>query len=221
VETERPRKRRYGEVLRGLQRVRGRAGMSQQELAEKAGVERATISNLENRKRAAQPPTISKLAEALGVDEEDLISAPKDDLTLFPTDPEGRSVVYLNALRKLLDRFDRRLEDAIENGEVDMVLAELVAHFERDLWERVVPEIRLMHGIGGMPKEEADAHEKLYATLLGFGAAVHEAYDAAVRNIRGPRSNVVGRDRLQAAMEERKRAQTEGKERIEEAARSA
>lgn len=47
---------------------RRRAGLSQAELAERSGVQRAAISKFETMKREAQPSTARALAEALGVE---------------------------------------------------------------------------------------------------------------------------------------------------------
>ena len=55
--------------LRGL---RDRASLSQEELAERAGVSRATIAALELGKRKPHPKTRRKLAEALGVEPHEL-----------------------------------------------------------------------------------------------------------------------------------------------------
>ncbi len=51
-----------------LRELRDRASLSQGELAERAGVSRATITDLERGKRKPQPKTRRKLAEALGVE---------------------------------------------------------------------------------------------------------------------------------------------------------
>jgi len=50
-----------------LRELRDRASLSQEELAERADVSRATIADLERGKRTAQPKTRRKLAKALGV----------------------------------------------------------------------------------------------------------------------------------------------------------
>lgn len=55
-----------------LRELRDRASLSQEELAEKSGVSRATIAELEAGKRAAQPKTRRKIAEALGVEPREL-----------------------------------------------------------------------------------------------------------------------------------------------------
>ena len=54
-------------LLPGLKRRRILAGLSQQELAERAGMHRASVSALENAKHPARPRTLKKLADALGV----------------------------------------------------------------------------------------------------------------------------------------------------------
>ena len=51
-----------------LREVRERATLTQEELARRSGVGRATIAGLETGRRRAQPKTAHKLAEALGVE---------------------------------------------------------------------------------------------------------------------------------------------------------
>jgi transcriptional regulator with XRE-family HTH domain len=51
-----------------LRELRDHASLSQEELAERAGVSRATIADLERGKRSPQPKTRRKLAAALGVE---------------------------------------------------------------------------------------------------------------------------------------------------------
>ena len=57
--------------LRDLRRSRG---LSQKELGELAGVASGTVYRLENGLRGAYPGTVRKLAGALGVTPEDLLS---------------------------------------------------------------------------------------------------------------------------------------------------
>ena len=59
--------------LNGLKRVRQIKGYSLMELAEKSGVDDSMISKLENLRRGAQPRTLRKLAEALGVEPDELV----------------------------------------------------------------------------------------------------------------------------------------------------
>jgi transcriptional regulator with XRE-family HTH domain len=58
-----------------LKRTRILAGMSQRQLAERAGVSSGTVATLEKRGRndGFHPQTLTKLAEALGVSPTDII----------------------------------------------------------------------------------------------------------------------------------------------------
>jgi transcriptional regulator with XRE-family HTH domain len=55
-----------------LRELRDRAALSQEDLAEKSGVSRGTIADLEAGKRPARPSTRRKLAKALGVQPDEL-----------------------------------------------------------------------------------------------------------------------------------------------------
>jgi transcriptional regulator with XRE-family HTH domain len=59
-------------LLQGLRRVRERLGVSVRELSAKSGVSVDSISDFEELRRMASPRTARRLAEALGVREEDL-----------------------------------------------------------------------------------------------------------------------------------------------------
>ncbi len=56
-----------------MKQLRRARAMSQEDLEKKSGVARATISALETGKREAQPRTIRRLAEALGVEPHELM----------------------------------------------------------------------------------------------------------------------------------------------------
>jgi transcriptional regulator with XRE-family HTH domain len=68
--------------LPGLKRQRILAGLTQQELAERACMSRRSIAALENTKHPARPRTLKKLANALGVCTQDLVGP--DDATYKP-----------------------------------------------------------------------------------------------------------------------------------------
>lgn len=59
--------------LARLKLVRERKALTQQQLAEKAGVNRVTITRLEHGNDQPFPTTVRKLADALGVEPEDLM----------------------------------------------------------------------------------------------------------------------------------------------------
>ena len=61
-----------------LRSLRERAALSQEDLAEKSGVSRATIADLEAGKRPARPSTRRKLADALGVEPKALMKGEVD-----------------------------------------------------------------------------------------------------------------------------------------------
>ena len=59
-------------LLQSLKRIREGRRMTLQQLSAKSGVSADSISNFEELRRMASPRTAHKLAEALGVREEDL-----------------------------------------------------------------------------------------------------------------------------------------------------
>ena len=63
-----------GTPLPGLAAHRRRKALTQRQLSELAGVAHTTVQQIESAKRGGYPRTIRRLAAALGVDPEDLIS---------------------------------------------------------------------------------------------------------------------------------------------------
>jgi DNA-binding XRE family transcriptional regulator len=61
--------------LPGLKRARHLAALSQEELGKRAGVQRFTVTRLENGGEAL-PSTVRKLADALECEPRDLLEAP-------------------------------------------------------------------------------------------------------------------------------------------------
>lgn len=59
--------------MTGLRRARERASLTQEELAKRSGVGRATIAGLETGSRRARTGTVEKLAGAIGVNSIDLV----------------------------------------------------------------------------------------------------------------------------------------------------
>lgn len=57
-------------------RARAKAGMTQAELASRAGIDEATIAALEQGQYKPESQELSQLAEALGVDELELLRRP-------------------------------------------------------------------------------------------------------------------------------------------------
>jgi transcriptional regulator with XRE-family HTH domain len=59
-------------LLPGLKKHRILVGLTQEELAQRVGMHRVSIVELENLKRPARPRTLKRLAEALDVDTREL-----------------------------------------------------------------------------------------------------------------------------------------------------
>ncbi len=66
------RARRIILVMERLKKVRLKENMTQQELAAATGLTQGTLSRLENGRRRPRPKTLRRLAEALGVEPEEL-----------------------------------------------------------------------------------------------------------------------------------------------------
>src|SRR4051794_41981276 len=66
--------------LTRLKDVRQRKGLTQQQLAEKAGVNGVTIARIEGAKDEPFPTTVRKVAAALGVEPEELLAPPRHEL---------------------------------------------------------------------------------------------------------------------------------------------
>ena len=67
--------------MKSLRDLRINAGLTQAELAEKAEMRVATISSLENGKSQAREATLSRLAEVLGINVEELRTAIRSDIS--------------------------------------------------------------------------------------------------------------------------------------------
>lgn len=70
--------------LTRLKDVRQRKALTQQQLAEKAGVNRVTIARIEGGKDEPFPTTLRKVADALGVEPEELLAPIADPPTSDP-----------------------------------------------------------------------------------------------------------------------------------------
>ena len=71
-----------------LRELRERAALSQNEFSERARVSRATIADLEAGNRSAQPRTVRRLADALGVEPEELYGEPNGPKETAPFQSE-------------------------------------------------------------------------------------------------------------------------------------
>ncbi len=65
-------------LAHNLKRLRAAQGLSQEELADRADIDRTYISSLERSVYAAGIDVVDRLAKALGVTSADLLAEPKD-----------------------------------------------------------------------------------------------------------------------------------------------
>jgi transcriptional regulator with XRE-family HTH domain len=65
-------------LAHNLKRLRAAQGLSQEELADRADIDRTYISSLERSVYAAGIDVLDRLAKALGVTSADLLAEPKD-----------------------------------------------------------------------------------------------------------------------------------------------
>ena len=68
-----------GIPLPGFKPARQRLGLTQRELASRAGMGQGTVCKLETLQRGAYPQTLQKLAVALGVSSAELVEARVDE----------------------------------------------------------------------------------------------------------------------------------------------
>ncbi|BBU32612.1 transcriptional regulator (plasmid) [Burkholderia sp. THE68] len=61
-----------------LKLLRGRSGVSQEDLSRRAGVSRAYVGQIERQRVSATLDIVASLAEALGVDEVELLCEPRE-----------------------------------------------------------------------------------------------------------------------------------------------
>ena len=74
--------------MTGLTRIRQERNLSQQRLADAAGVNKATINQIERGRRSPNVETLEKLATALGAEVADFF--PTVQASLWPEEERGR-----------------------------------------------------------------------------------------------------------------------------------
>ena len=79
-----------------LRELRERAALSQEDVAERSGVARATIADLEAGKRPARPSTIRKLAKGLNVEIAELLGDP--EAPKAPAPPSSQDKLFNNGV---------------------------------------------------------------------------------------------------------------------------
>jgi transcriptional regulator with XRE-family HTH domain len=121
---------RFGANLRALRR---RQSLTQQELARRAGVDRATISQIENGRENPRTDTVLRLARVLGVGPADLWAGPAPGSGAHGEEGEGRLREHA-ALRY----------EPVERGELHPGLRELLEDDRTRLMLGITPEEEAM-----------------------------------------------------------------------------
>lgn len=85
-------KGRFFTEVPGLRRVRNASGLSQEKLAEKAGVSKLTILRIEKRSKPTTLQTLGKLSRALGVDPDELLARESAEERLAKLDHDSEGV---------------------------------------------------------------------------------------------------------------------------------
>lgn len=121
-----------GEQIKRLRRIKG---WSQADMAERSGVDRTTISEVEAGKRDASPATIRKLAVALGVPVAELFKEPIDRFTVaFQQIEDGW---YFARCMEVPEAFTQgeTLEEARENirDAIELILEDHREEAEKEL----------------------------------------------------------------------------------------
>jgi transcriptional regulator with XRE-family HTH domain len=112
-----------------LRELRERAALSQEDLAERSEVARATIADLEAGKRPARPSTIRKLAKGLGVEVTELYGEAEYPLGEAPPSPQRSFENHLEEerrgaeidsstryARRRAEWYDKQLREAKQGG---------------------------------------------------------------------------------------------------------
>jgi transcriptional regulator with XRE-family HTH domain len=102
--------------LTRLKDVRQRKALTQQQLAEKAGVNRVTIARIEGGKDEPFPTTLRKVADALGVEPEDLLEPVAETVSNGPANASGPAGAPVNGAAAL-PPLDARITIAASDAE--------------------------------------------------------------------------------------------------------
>ena len=125
--------------MRYLRYIREKKGLTQQELAKRAGVTQDSVSRIETGERDPRRSTLEKLALALEVEDPSMLALPMAPYSTFEELIEGtpgRRRTYFKVMREegILDDFAKRLERLFREGMEDyrddsLTLARIQAAF--------------------------------------------------------------------------------------------
>ena len=98
------------EIGKRLERLRTKAGLTQKELADRLGVKRATISQIENGERNLKPDEIIKLSRIFNVDCDIILGASKEPEVVIESkrkerESDSKQEIRINVPQKNLQKF--------------------------------------------------------------------------------------------------------------------
>lgn len=167
--------------MRKLRRLRAEKGLTMDALEERTGVSKRTISEIERGMRVPHTLTLAKLAEALGVDLDDLVEepeAPKEEPRRDrPVEPGAGGIEESDPLARITRRTSTWARETAESGaRSDDLLRDL--KFIDDAFDEAFRAYRLRLEHGEEADELAGAMQELVAAS---GAVVEAMRDAAAR----------------------------------------
>ena len=161
--------------LTRLKDVRQRKALTQQQLAERAGVNRVTIARIEGGKDEPFPTTVRKVADALGVEPEELLESAAESAA------NGPSATTLNGTVTDLSLDERILVVDEENVERLLRSAPDLVPLVNEAAEQLskyfpAASLRLRH----MFEPEGDAEELILAALADYDVDFEQNVDEAM-----------------------------------------
>jgi transcriptional regulator with XRE-family HTH domain len=120
-----------GSLAERLRILRARRGLTLIEAAEKAGVGRDTLSDIERGRRHPVMPTLAKIAKGYGVPVEDLL---EEDVVTFDNEAVRAAITAAKAGKLTTKEAAQAIADSVRGGPADALedaLELLLEHAER------------------------------------------------------------------------------------------
>jgi transcriptional regulator with XRE-family HTH domain len=121
-----------GSLAERLRVLRARRGLTLIEAAEKAGVGRDTLSDIERGRRHPVMPTLAKIAKGYGVPVEDLLA---EDVITFDNEAVRAAIAAAKAGKLTTKEAAQAIADSVRGGPADALedaLELLLEHAERE-----------------------------------------------------------------------------------------
>ena len=161
--------------LTRLKDVRQRKALTQQQLADRAGVNRVTIARIEGGKDEPFPTTVRKVADALGVEPEELLEPVPDRMANGPATGAANGVATTLSLDARITVVGEEDVRRLLRAEPDLL--PLVNEAAEQL-SRYFPDagLRLSH----MFEPEGDEEELILAALADYEVDLERKVDEAM-----------------------------------------